>query len=96
MDWVAVAAIASSTGVVFVGAAQVRAWRKNGSEQKKRDEAQAVKQALRDRELEMGYQAVVDRLDHPDTGLGALSLSIQGIDKEVARQDERITALEDN
>ncbi len=96
MDWVAYAAIASSTGVVFVGLAQVKAWHKNASEQKSRDEEQAITQALRDRELEMGYQAVVDRLDHPDTGLGALSLSIQGIDKEVARQDERITALEDN
>ena len=95
MEWVAVAAVASSAGVVFVGLSQIRAWRKNGSEQKARDEGTAVKQALRDKETEQAYQAIGTELHHPDHGLGAIEKKVTGIDKEIARHDERLTNLED-
>ncbi len=94
MDWVAVAAVASSTGVVFVGLAQVRAWRRNGHDQKTRDENQAVKQALRDKETEMAYKAIGKELHHREHGLGAIEKKVTSIDKELARHDERITNLE--
>ncbi len=94
MDWIAVAAIASSTGVVFVGFAQVRAWRRNGRDQKARDDTHAIKQALRDRETEMAYKSIVRELHHKDHGLGAIEKKVTAIDKEIARHDERLTNLE--
>ncbi len=94
MDWIAVAAIASSTGVVFVGAAQVRAWRRNGRDQRVRDEGIALRQALLSKETEMAYQAIVRELHHENHGLGAIEKKVTAIDKELARHDERITNLE--
>ncbi len=94
MEWIAVAAIASSVGVVSVGLAQIRAWRRNGTEQKARDEGIAVRQAIRDKETEMSYQAITRELHHDQHGLGAIEKKVTAIDKEIARHDERITNLE--
>ena len=94
MDWVAAAAMASVLGTSIVAVGLTMSWRRNGRDQRRRDESMAMKQALRDKEVEMGYRAVVDRLDHKDTGLGALEKKITGFDVAIGRHDERITGLE--
>ena len=92
MDW---AAMATGAGVLLVGLAQVRTWRKNGSDQKRRDEAEFVKRAIRESETEMAYQSIRSELHHPDHGLGAIEKKVTAVCETVARHDERITNLEE-
>lgn len=92
---VAACSVASTT---IVGFGLWRTWRRNGSEQEKRDKEQSVRQALRDRDIELGYKAIVGRLDNRDHGLEALDTKITNIKTEygetLARHDERLNALE--
>ncbi len=95
MDWTA---IASGSGVLVVAVGLVFTWRRNGREQKTRDENEAIKQALRDRETERSYQAIVRELHHSDHGLGAIEKKLVSFElnttDRLGRHDERITNLE--
>ena len=109
MEWMVVTSISTAAGVCLVGFAQIRSWRRNGRDQKARDEVMALEQAqrdndrdvrqqLRDQSIEGGYLAIVGRLDDPSHGLRALESSMGDIKTDVAeglgRHDERLKALE--
>jgi len=102
-------ATAAVIGVCITGGSLVVSLRRNGRDSKARDEERDAKQAekdekhavqlaIRDRDLETGYQAVVKRLDDPKHGLSALSDSITNLRNDytdtTGRHDARLNALE--
>jgi hypothetical protein len=93
-----VLSIVSASGTVLVGLALLGTWRRNGKEQRSRDDAHAIRQALRDKGLELGYRAITDRLDDRDSGLSAINSKIAAQATHCAevtgRYDERINSLE--
>ncbi len=93
-----VLAIASVAGTVVVGTGLMVTWRRNGREQRDRDEANGIKQALRDRDLETSYQAITNRLDDKSTGLGALNNKVADMKNHyneiTGRFDERLLSAE--
>ncbi len=91
-------ASAAVAGVIVTGSSLVVSLRRNGKQQRERDEANATRQAVRDKEVEMGYRAIVKRLDHPDDGLSALGRKVTNLRTEhteaIGRHDEHLTSLE--
>lgn len=93
-----VMAVASISCTALIAGGLVVTWRRNGREQRQRDEDMVVKQALRDKELELGYQSIVERLDNEMTGLRSLHSKLTDMQINCAqvtgRFEERIKATE--
>ena len=91
-------ATAAVIGVCITGGSLVVSLRRNGRDQKARDEQIAKEQHERDKGIEMGYLAITERLDNPSHGLEALDTKITNIKTEygvtLGRHDERLNALE--
>ena len=91
-------ATAAVVGVCITGGSLVVSLRRNGRDQKARDEQIAEQQGRRDKEIEMGYQAVKEQLNNPEHGLPALSTKITNMKTDygetLARHDVRLTNLE--
>ena len=73
-------------------------WRKNGKDQAKRDQKRAEEQAIRDNEISNNQKHIIERLDHPETGLSALNGKIHTFETNcagiTAAYGERIKSLE--
>ena len=96
MDTGIIMAAASLAGTAVIGIGLIRQWRRNGRDQKARDEAHAVKLALRDRELELGYKAIANRLDDKDTGLSALNDKVSNLSSQITTLNSRVNTIERN
>ena len=91
-------ATSAVVGVCITGGSLVISLRRNGRDQKARDELMAQEQGRRDKEIEMGYLSIKSQLSDPKHGLPALEEKITNVKTEfgttLARHDERLNSLE--
>ena len=75
--------LVTTTGLIF-------AWRRNGTHQAQRDEAQAKVQATRDANITSNQKAILDRLDDKESGLQAVNIKIGEIHEDTAVLTQRV------